>query len=375
MPIVKMTELEGQTHIRPHLLKVKCLHIFSNMFLGLNRQLTIVKLITIFAIVFMLLILLLNLLHNSCLHTTKHIKSANYIYNEYYKHYDPVRNKSSSSILTTKEMEAIKIEFDDRKNKLETYCKTIVRPESNLDNVLSNMVIDTVHGISWCPIYKVASSIWMKHFATLGGVLTETAMELIRRDILQINTIVRKAFPRDRDMKKAYQKLNKTLKFLIVRHPFERLVSAYRDKLEHIQGRDYYYKRFGRHITHKYHKYRQPNETKIEPTFTEFLRFIVEEKYFDEHWAPYVDTCEPCLITYNYILKFDTFDRDQQFLIQELGISDYLYDRNDLRNINPRGVTTTAIVKEYMQNVPRSLLDDINKVYESDFKLFSYLPL
>lgn len=64
------------------------------------------------------------------------------------------------------------------------------------------------HGISWCPIYKAASSTWMKHFATLGGVLTETAMELIHRDILQINTIVRKAFPRDRDIKRAYQVRN-----------------------------------------------------------------------------------------------------------------------------------------------------------------------
>lgn len=171
------------------------------------------------------------------------------------------------------------------------------------------------------------------------------------------------------------QKLNRTKKFLIVRHPFERLVSAYRDKLEHIEGRDYYYKRFGRHIAHKYHRFRKPNETKLEPTFTEFLRFIVEEKYFDEHWAPFVDACEPCLIKYNYILKFDTIERDQKFLMQELGLSDYLYERNDLRNINPRGVTTAALVKEYMQNVPRSLLDEINKVYDTDFKLFSYLPV
>lgn len=33
-------------------------------------------------------------------------------------------------------------------------------------------------------------------------------MELIRRDILQINTIVRKAFPRDRDMNRAFKVCN-----------------------------------------------------------------------------------------------------------------------------------------------------------------------
>lgn len=319
-------------------------------------------------------ILILSLLCNSCLHINKYMRIKNFINNENNKHSDMISNKSVA-MFSIEEMKNIKEQLNSRKNELEQYCKTISRTSSNLDNVLSNMIIDTIHGLSWCPIYKAASSTWMKHFATLGGVLTESAMELIRRNILQINTIVRKAFPRDRDVKKAYQKLNTTTKFLIVRHPFERLVSAYRDKLEHIEGRDYYYKRFGRHITHKYHRYRKPNETKLEPTFTEFLRFIVEEKYFDEHWAPFIDTCEPCLIPYNYILKFDTFDRDQKFLIQELGLNEYLYEKNDLKNINPRGVTTTTLVKEYIQNVPRSLLDEVNKVYENDFKLFSYLPI
>ncbi|XP_050470546.1 carbohydrate sulfotransferase 9-like [Bombus huntii] len=351
------------------------MYVFTNMFSGLQRQLILLKLVMIFVIIFMSFILLLSLLCNSYLHASKHVKIANYISNENYKHRNLISNKSTIALFSIEEMRNIRMELKCRKNELEQYCKIIGRTSSNLDNVLSNMIIDTTHGLSWCPIYKAASSTWMKHFATLGGVLTESAMELIRKNILQINTIVRKAFPRDRDVKKVYQKLNTTTKFLIVRHPFERLVSAYRDKLEHIEGRDYYYKRFGRHIAHKYHRYRKPNETKLEPTFTEFLRFIVEEKYFDEHWTPFIDTCEPCLIQYNYILKFDTFDRDQKFLIQELGLNEYLYEKNDLKNINPRGVTTTTLVKQYMQNVPRSLLDEINKVYEHDFKLFSYLPI
>lgn len=75
---------------------------------------------------------------------------------------------------------------------------------------LLNFIFYRTHGLSWCPIYKAASSTWMKHFAILGGVLTESAMELIRKNILQINTIVRKAFPRDRDVKKAYQVCNLT---------------------------------------------------------------------------------------------------------------------------------------------------------------------
>lgn len=147
-------------------------------------------------------------------------------------------------------------------------------------------------------------------------------------------------------------------------------MSAYRDKLEHIQGREYYYKRFGRRIAFKY---RLPgNETRLEPTFEEFLRFIVKEKFFDEHWAPYHRTCEPCAVRYDYILKFETLDRDENFFIQDANLSGYLYEKSYVRNINPGGKTTAEILDKYIKEIPRSLLDEINKIYENDYKLFNY---
>ena len=55
------------------------------------------------------------------------------------------------------------------------------------------------------------------------------------------------------------QKENKTeISFIIVRHPFERLVSAYRDKLERKHAKnyltDFYYTSYGRKIVQKYRK-------------------------------------------------------------------------------------------------------------------------
>jgi len=155
-----------------------------------------------------------------------------------------------------------------------------------------------------------------------------------------------------------------------VRHPLERLLSAYRDKLEHKQDREYYYKRFGRRIALKYRQ--SSNSRRLEPTFEEFLRFIVKEKYFDEHWTPYYRVCDPCAIHYDYILKFETLKRDQMFLIQDTNLSEYLYGSNYLRNINPYGATTIEILREYIKNIPRPLLKEIYKIYENDYKLFNY---
>ncbi|EFN70794.1 Carbohydrate sulfotransferase 14 [Camponotus floridanus] len=268
-------------------------------------------------------------------------------------------------------MENVKREFDNRRHQMSRVCKTIEVKESRLDTVLTNMIIDTEHNISWCPIYKAASSAWMIYFAALKNVLTDFTMDLIQRNRMQVSDIVRQKFRHDANLNKTYEKLSKTKRFLIVRHPLERLLSAYRDKLEHMQGREYYYKRFGRRIALKYRQ-SGDNATRLEPTFAEFLRFIAHEKYFDEHWAPYYRTCEPCELHYDYILKVETLDRDQNFLIQDTKLSNYLYEVKHPGNINPHGTTTRKTLDQYITGIPRSLLDQIYKIYENDYKLFNY---
>lgn len=96
----------------------------------------------IFTIIFMSFILLLSLLCNSCLHASKHLKTA-YVNNENYKHSNLISNKSIVPMLSTDEMKGIRMQLNDRKNELEKYCESIGRARSNLDNVLSNMIIDT----------------------------------------------------------------------------------------------------------------------------------------------------------------------------------------------------------------------------------------
>ncbi|XP_012531026.1 carbohydrate sulfotransferase 9 isoform X2 [Monomorium pharaonis] len=276
--------------------------------------------------------------------------------------------------MSREQMEIVGRELDRRRQWVARVCETIDTKSSQPDATLTNMIIDTEHNVSWCPIYKAASSTWMNYFAILKGTLTDDTMDLVRRNLTQISDIVRQKFRQDEDFNKIYEKVLRTKKFLIVRHPLERLLSAYRDKLEHMQNREYYYKRFGRRIAIKYRD-QADNATRLEPTFTEFLRFIVGERYFDEHWAPYDRTCEPCTLHYDYILKFETLDRDQNFFIQDANLSGYLYERNYPQNINPLGATTRKILNEYIKGIPQTLLNKVYKIYENDYKLFNYTSI
>ncbi|XP_012274801.1 carbohydrate sulfotransferase 11 [Orussus abietinus] len=277
-------------------------------------------------------------------------------------------------MLSSDEASNIKRQFEVRRRRVQHLCIYSKENPSILESAVSKIIIDEKHGISWCPVYKAASSVWMQNFASLRGLLSEPIMDLIRKNIIQVNSIVRQSLSKDINANQSLEKIEETKKLLIVRHPFERLLSAYRDKLEHKEGREYYYTRFGRHITHRYRRRKNPSDMRLEPTFVEFLEFIVKEKYFDEHWVPYYDSCAPCKIQYDYILKFETLLEEQSIFLSDTGLFGYLYQVGDARNAIPHESTTRTVAKDYFENVPKLLLKEVHKVYEKDFKLFAYSP-
>ena len=84
---------------------------------------------------------------------------------------------------------------------------------------------------------------------------------------------------------------------MVVRHPFERILSAYRDKLEDlardIDARDgFYYTMYGKHIVAEYRQQEAKNSTEEklgrEPTWREFVTYLLNTHVtkFDEHWMP-----------------------------------------------------------------------------------------
>ncbi|KAJ8881098.1 hypothetical protein PR048_017571 [Dryococelus australis] len=169
-------------------------------------------------------------------------------------------------------------------------------------------------------------------------------------------------------------------RFIIVRHPFERLLSAYRDKLEHRKGKMYYYERYGRQIVSLYRK-RSPNSLTVlmqprEPTFVEFVRYIVERRHFDEHWRPYHTECSPCTLQYQYILKTESLDSEEGYLVQALGLQNlssfHKASSHRIHNVNPSGRTGSQQAQQYYSQVPPDLVKKLYEIYANDFEMFNY---
>lgn len=184
-----------------------------------------------------------------------------------------------------------------------------------------------------------------------------------------------------------------TTKFMIVRHPFERIVSAYRDKLENINigqkdGVQYFYEKYGKKIVSKYRKSNNgtrrfklphlddrpdiPPPEGIEPTFDEFVQYLIDTdlvQHSDDHWMPYYLFCTPCYINYDVIAKFETLERDQMYILKKLGLEQKIAPK--WKHLT-KGKKTADIARKYMKSISRDKILKLAKKYEVDFEMYGY---
>ncbi|XP_053676451.1 carbohydrate sulfotransferase 11-like [Anopheles nili] len=231
------------------------------------------------------------------------------------------------------------------------------------------------HGIAWCNIFKAASSTWMYYFNILGGY----SVQYLQRTKASPIDLARKRFPRP-TANELNDYISNTISFLIVREPFERLLSAYRNKLEGCRNK--YYKLLGEQIVKKFRKSHPVKGVKPPhgPTFREFLEFLVSHYRsggrFDEHWSPVYSFCTPCSINFTLIAKMETFQRDSEYIIRQAGLETLLLNkmpRYKARWITNRSTSDTRnLIPRYFAQIDEKLLTDVLEIYQLDFELFGY---
>lgn len=260
--------------------------------------------------------------------------------------------------------------LEARRRHLKKACHTLGLDKKGNDTLHKpnpwEYLVDLKHHLVWCNVFKAASTSWMYNFNILAGY----SPDFLRKIRTPPLTLARQKYGRPtlESLRKALRQ-DATISFLIVRHPLERLLSAYRDKIQHaVKGSLHY--RLGREIIRIYRKKgiggpRYPTY----PEFVEwFIDFVKSGQPLDMHWTPIVEFCTPCMFNIKVIAHTETLEEDQDYIIKQAGLQDII--KPQWKNAG-RGSTTDEISKYYSQ-LTRSQILHLYHIYRFDFELFDY---
>ena len=126
------------------------------------------------------------------------------------------------------------------------------------------------HSLAWCKVPKAGSSTWVANFFKLAEA--KQGSRLMPKGHLAL----RKHFPKVR-LSDLPTIATSSLLFMVVRHPLDRFLASYRDKIE--KGNNTYY-----------------NGIFGTPTWPKFVDRMLGSPptSWDEHWAPMHVLCPPC---------------------------------------------------------------------------------
>ncbi|KAK4318721.1 hypothetical protein Pmani_010293 [Petrolisthes manimaculis] len=239
----------------------------------------------------------------------------------------------------------------------------------NKKSIFHQMFVDERHGLTWCKVPKAASTSWLYAFLQVAGI-----EENMYKDKVGRHSLLREEYPL-LPVPVLRNIMPKTLKFMVVRHPFERVLSAYRDKLENYE-RDlkarggYYYSIYGKRIVKVY---RREEGGEKEPTFREFVQYLLDTdvEEYDEHWRPISLLCTPCHVRYDVIAKMETLGRDSDFILYHRGLAGVTHIEWSHRT-SSSDHSTSDLATSYFNKLTPSEIKRLYHKYLMDFLMFEY---
>ncbi|XP_021780802.2 carbohydrate sulfotransferase 10 isoform X1 [Papio anubis] len=240
--------------------------------------------------------------------------------------------------------------------------------------VLDRIFVCDKHRILFCQTPKVGNTQWKKVLIVLNGAFP--SIEEIPENVVhdhEKNGLPRLSSFSDAEIQK---RLKTYFKFFIVRDPFERLISAFKDKFVHNPRFEPWYRHeIAPGIIRKYRRNR--TETRgIQ--FEDFVRYLGDPNHrwldlqFGDHiihWVTYVELCAPCEIMYSVIGHHETLEDDAPYILKEAGI-DHLVSYPTI----PPGITVynRTKVEHYFLGISKRDIRRLYARFEGDFKLFGY---
>uniref|UniRef100_UPI00358F66D4 carbohydrate sulfotransferase 11-like n=1 Tax=Myxine glutinosa TaxID=7769 RepID=UPI00358F66D4 len=239
-------------------------------------------------------------------------------------------------------------------------------------NTLRHLIVDDFHGLLYCYVPKVACTNWKRIFMVLSG--RASSSNPLSIPAAQAHAPGSLRLLSDFPAHEAAWRLSSYIKFMFVREPFERLVSAYRNKFTRPYNRAFH-QRYGTHIVRRYRANATASALRrgADVRFGEFVRYLLDprtrrERELNEHWERAASLCSPCQIHYDVIGKYETLNDDAALILRHVGMNNVT--RFPLRSVRTR--TTHAMTAHFFENITATERLKLFDLYRIDFLMFNY---
>jgi len=224
-------------------------------------------------------------------------------------------------------------------------------------------LFDHKTGTTYCFIHKVASSSWMALFARLennpsflswvsqtGSYYTVKARMSSSTNIVAHNTAQTDLFS-----------------FMVVRNPFDRILSAYRDRI--LRGDS---NQALQHVpliltNHTSEDIIKDGKVIVFPTFDAFVGYLIEGA-IDPHWEAFYSACAPCLIDYDAIVKLENAPPEENYVLEKSGMGQFV--EMERKHSSSQGSSEKR--KQFYSALSCERIQKLYHIYRMDFILFQY---
>ena len=223
----------------------------------------------------------------------------------------------------------------------------------------NNIYVDDRNKVMYCYIPKVACTTFK---ALIASSASQTPLTQITKGRNSLQFVHGNRFLPAHSVRrlKSYngseraKRIRSYFKFLAVRHPFDRLLSAWRDKRMHggvkYNATDYQLKKFSAFLQH------------------------VANGAKNRHWKPMATTCNPCTMQYNSIVRLERANEDLPLILSKLpdpaGNSNTMQSNNKMSPVSPSD--KLAGLTSFYKDIDHSVIRTLLSIYSADFRLFGY---
>ena len=248
------------------------------------------------------------------------------------------------------------------------------------DQTYRYMLVDEKHKTVYCEVPKSACTSWKTFMANITGKVEPKDQKTLYIRVHETSFHRKIGFRYLNSYTPAERKyiLRTYFKFLVVRNPYTRLLSAYNSKLKGVSYQSmWFHNHMGKYIVNRCRNhgkivenvkgdgvsFKELAEMLSNPNDDHFLRY-------DGHFWKMHASCYPCLVDYDYIAKVETMECDSEEIIKKLVPTGDIH--LPFLNKNGKNLHERHNVHEAYNTLPDALLTNLSAIYTEDMEVFGY---